>query len=90
MVGACEGTSGVADAAVDGSAIRLLDFQDTGGAENVGTLIWYIFLKIDTFSMEIYHYIVHSSSAPYDKFLENIFKFSHLLIRGLIKGLSPN
>ena len=33
---------------------------------------------------------MHSSSTPYDKFLESIFKFSHLLIRGLIKGLSPN
>ena len=38
----------------------------------------------------MYHYIVHDSSTPWVEFSESIFKFSHLLIRGLIKGLSPN
>ena len=33
---------------------------------------------------------MHSSSTPYDNFLESIFKFSQLLIRGLIKGVSPD
>ena len=31
-----------------------------------------------------------NSSTPWDKFLGSTFKFSHLLIRGLIKGLNPN
>ena len=33
---------------------------------------------------------MHDSSTIWDEFLRGIFKFSHLLIRGLIKGLSPN
>ena len=39
-----------------------------------------------TFTIEIYHYIVHYASTPYDKYLESIFEFSHMSIRGLIKG----
>ena len=35
-------------------------------------------------------FIVHDGSAPCKELLRSIFKFSHLLIRGLIKGLSPN
>ena len=30
------------------------------------------------------------SSTPWKEFSKSIFNFSHLLIRGLIKGLSPN
>ena len=44
----------------------------------------------DTFFIEMYHYIVHSSSTLYDKFLESIFGFSHILVRGLFEGLSTN
>ena len=33
---------------------------------------------------------MHNGSAPQDKPSESFFKFSHLLIRRLIKGLSPN
>ena len=40
--------------------------------------------------MEMYHYVVHSIRVLLEKFLESIFRFSHLLIRGLIKGLIPN
>ena len=43
-----------------------------------------------TFSTEIYYYIVHNGSTSKEKPLESLFKFSHLVIRGLIKGLSPN
>ena len=31
-----------------------------------------------------------NGSTPYYRLLDRIFKLSHLLIRGLIKGLSPN
>ena len=37
----------------------------------------------------MYYYVVHNGSAPWWKFLENISKFQQLLIRGLIKDLSP-
>ena len=40
--------------------------------------------------MKMNSFIVHDGSAPYKVLLKNIFKFSHLLIRGLNKGLSPN
>ena len=40
--------------------------------------------------MKMYRYIVHDSSTPCEEFLESICGFSHLLIRGLIKGLSTN
>ena len=43
-----------------------------------------------TFSMKMYLYIVHDSSAPEEEFLKSNFKFSRLLIWGLIKGLIPN
>ena len=43
-----------------------------------------------TFTIGIYLYIVHYASTPYDKYLESIFEFSHMSIRGLIKGLSPD
>ena len=42
----------------------------------------------------MYRYIEDTSSTPWEKYFEkyfgSIFEFSHLLIRGLIKGLSPN
>ena len=37
-----------------------------------------------TFAIEMYYHIVHNGSIPWVKFLES------LLIRGLMKGLSPN
>ena len=40
--------------------------------------------------MKMYRYMVHDSSTPWEEFLKGIFKFLHLLIRELIKGLSPN
>ena len=40
--------------------------------------------------MKMYRYIVHDSSSPFEEFLKSIFKFSHLLIMILIKGLSAN
>ena len=43
-----------------------------------------------TFSVEMYHCFVHNGCTPQEESLESIFKFSHLLIRGLIKGLSPH
>ena len=36
------------------------------------------------------HYIVHDSGTPWEEFSKSIFNFSHLLSRGLNKGLSPN
>ena len=30
------------------------------------------------------------SNMPYEEYSESMFRFSHLLIRDLIKGLSPN
>ena len=38
----------------------------------------------------MYPHVVFNGSASWKKFLESILKFSHLIIRGLIKGLSPN
>ena len=38
----------------------------------------------------MYYHIVHNDSKPWVKFLESFFKFSYLLIRGLMKGSSPN
>ena len=38
----------------------------------------------------MYGYIVLDSSTSWEEFLESIFKFPHLLIRGLVKGLSTN
>ena len=38
----------------------------------------------------MYRFIMHDSSAPWEEFLKDIFEFSHMLISGLIKGLSPN
>ena len=38
----------------------------------------------------MYCYIVHDSGTSRVEFLESIFKFSHLIIRGLIKGFNPN
>ena len=38
----------------------------------------------------MYGYIVHNSSIVWEKFSKSIFEFSRLLIRRLIKGLSPN
>ena len=38
----------------------------------------------------MYYHIVHNGSIPLVKFLESFFKLSYLLIRGLMKGLSPN
>ena len=43
-----------------------------------------------TFAIEMYYHIVHNGSVPWVKFLESFFKLSYLLIRGLMKGLSPN
>ena len=40
--------------------------------------------------LEMYHYIMHDSSISYEEYLESFFTFSHLLIRALIKGLTPN
>ena len=40
--------------------------------------------------MEMYRYIAGNSNTPLEEFLETIFKFSQLLIRVLIKGLSLN
>ena len=40
-----------------------------------------------TSSVEMYNYVVHNGSAP-GKFFQKISKFSHLLIRGLMKRLS--
>ena len=40
--------------------------------------------------MKLYPYILHDSSTPCNKLLGGIFEFSHLLLRELIKGLSPN
>ena len=40
--------------------------------------------------MKMYRYIVHDSSTPCKKSWKGIFELLHLLIRGLIKGLSPN
>ena len=36
----------------------------------------------------MYPFIMHDSRAPLNIFLEGIFKFAFLLIRGIIKGLS--
>ena len=33
---------------------------------------------------------MHDSSKVWEEYLKSIFEFPHLLIRGLIKGLSPN
>ena len=38
----------------------------------------------------MYQYIVQMVARCEKKFLERVFKFSHLLIRGLIKEFSPN
>ena len=38
----------------------------------------------------MYHYIVENGSTLRVKFLRDFLKFSHLLIGGMIKGLSPN
>ena len=38
----------------------------------------------------MYHYTVHNDRTPKDTFLKSLSKSSHLLIRGLIKGLSPS
>ena len=43
-----------------------------------------------TFAIEMYYHIVHYGSIPWVKMLESFFKLSYLLIRGLMKGLSPN
>ena len=43
-----------------------------------------------TFAIEMYYHIVHNGSMAWVKFLERFFEFSYLLIRVLIKGLSPN
>ena len=43
-----------------------------------------------TFAIEMYYHIVHNGSIPWVKILESFFKLSYLLIRGLMKGLSPN
>ena len=42
-----------------------------------------------TFAIEMYYHIVHNGSIPWVKFLESFFKLSYLL-RGWMKGLSPN
>ena len=38
----------------------------------------------------MYDYIVHNSITSWMIFLESMFGFSHLMIRGLIKGLNSN
>ena len=38
----------------------------------------------------MYQCVAHNDSVPLGNVLESIFKFSHLLIRGFIKGSSPN
>ena len=43
--------------------------------------------SVRIFSIEIYHYIVHTGGRPRGKFLGNI---SFLLIRGLVKRLCAN
>ena len=43
-----------------------------------------------TFSVEMDCHVLCHSSTALRKFLESIFKFSHLLIKVLTKGLSPN
>ena len=43
-----------------------------------------------TFAIEMYYHIVHNGSIPWVKILESFFKLSYLLIRGLMKELSPN
>ena len=45
-------------------------------------------ISYSTFSIEMYHYIVHNGATSQEKFLEIILKFSYLM--GSIKGLSPN
>ena len=44
----------------------------------------------NTLSMKMYSYFMHDSSTPLEDTLKSIFKFSHMLIRVLVKGLSPN
>ena len=55
-------------------------------SQELYAIICYFF----TFAIEMYYHIVHNGSIPWVKFLETFFKFSYLLIRGLMKGLSPN
>ena len=38
----------------------------------------------------MYHHNVHNDSAQLVKHLDIILKFRHMLIRGLLKRLSPN
>ena len=38
----------------------------------------------------MYSYIVLDSGILWEEFLESIFEFSHIIIRGLIKGFSTN
>ena len=38
----------------------------------------------------MYHKIVHNGRKARYKYLESTFRFSQLLIRGSIRGLSPN
>ena len=38
----------------------------------------------------MHYYIVHNGSAPQVSFLDSIFGFLHIIIRGLTKGLSAN
>ena len=42
---------------------------------------------MSTLAIKMYRYIVNNSSTLLEGFLESIFKFSHLIIRGLIKGI---
>ena len=41
-------------------------------------------------SMKMDRHILHDSSGQVEEYLKSIFRFSHLIIRGLSKGLSPN
>ena len=40
--------------------------------------------------MKMNCYTLHDTSAPGEELLTSIFRFSHLLIRRLVKGLCPN
>ena len=49
-----------------------------------------LYASFCTFAIEMYYHIVHNGSILWVKILESFFKLSYLLIRGLMKGLSPN
>ena len=40
--------------------------------------------------IEMYVYMMRNSSMPCEEYSESMFRFSRLLLRELMKGLSPN